>query len=333
MKILKIFGIVVGIHVFALILIFANPGCSSTSKPAPSPADTAAGASAPQSAPMITVPPAGGESLAGTPVAPAPGMDSTAPAAGDDTSGVRFSPTRPNTPAASAVLRAPVDNVTPASTYTVKSGDSFWSLQKKFHISYKVIAEANNLRTNSPLHPGQKLIIPAPASKATARSTPAVAPAGQAARSAGTSERPTAHEFKYKVKPGETLGGIAHKFGVSVRKLAVQNSISDPMKLRAGTELVIPGWQPAGGAAESRPAARHERATRSAPAPAPAPEAAPAASEPQPTPSAAPDQTPSGQVPNLLAPSPSEPTPTQTSTVPVINIDDGSATSSTSTNQ
>ena len=32
MKILKIFGIVVGIHVFALLLIFANPGCSSSSK-------------------------------------------------------------------------------------------------------------------------------------------------------------------------------------------------------------------------------------------------------------------------------------------------------------
>ena len=40
MKILKIFGLVVGIHVAALILIFANPGCSSSTKPAPSPGDT-----------------------------------------------------------------------------------------------------------------------------------------------------------------------------------------------------------------------------------------------------------------------------------------------------
>ena len=37
MKILKIFGVVVGIHLFALLLIFANPGCSSTSKPPPAP--------------------------------------------------------------------------------------------------------------------------------------------------------------------------------------------------------------------------------------------------------------------------------------------------------
>jgi hypothetical protein len=30
MKILKIFGIVAGIHAVALLLIFANPGCSSS---------------------------------------------------------------------------------------------------------------------------------------------------------------------------------------------------------------------------------------------------------------------------------------------------------------
>ena len=53
MKILKIFGIVVGIHVFALVLIFANPGCSSSSKPAPAPVDTVAKT---EPAPMITVP-------------------------------------------------------------------------------------------------------------------------------------------------------------------------------------------------------------------------------------------------------------------------------------
>ena len=42
MKILKIFGIVVGIHVFALISIFANPVGSSTTKPPPAPHDTVA---------------------------------------------------------------------------------------------------------------------------------------------------------------------------------------------------------------------------------------------------------------------------------------------------
>ena len=39
MKILKIFGIVAGIHALAFLLILANPGCSSTSKPPPAPAN------------------------------------------------------------------------------------------------------------------------------------------------------------------------------------------------------------------------------------------------------------------------------------------------------
>ena len=47
MKILKVFGVVVGIHVFALILIFANPGCSAMIKTTPSPSDTVAKTDAP----------------------------------------------------------------------------------------------------------------------------------------------------------------------------------------------------------------------------------------------------------------------------------------------
>ena len=67
MKILKIFGIVAGIHVLALLLIFANPGCSTARKPAPVPSDTVA-----QDAPVpaaVSVPvPAAAEPA---PVAPA----------------------------------------------------------------------------------------------------------------------------------------------------------------------------------------------------------------------------------------------------------------------
>ena len=47
MKIIRVFGIVVGIHLFALMLIFANPGCSSSSKPTPAPSDTVAKADTP----------------------------------------------------------------------------------------------------------------------------------------------------------------------------------------------------------------------------------------------------------------------------------------------
>ncbi len=310
MKILKIFGIVVGIHLFALILIFANPGCSSTSRPAPEPSDTVANS---QPSPTITVPSmvstaaaAPAEMAAITPAAGGFNPDAPATYAGSSSVGVRFTPTRPNTPAASAVLSQPVENVTPATTYVVKAGDSLWTLQKKFHINLKEIAAANGLKISAPLHEGQRLVIPTksmaigttPSSgKSPAASTSSALPSTPKAESAPAS-RPTNDEFKYTVKSGETLGTIARKFDVKTRDLAVHNNISDPRNLRAGTELSIPGWSPTGKSSKGSSASSTSKA---------APTTAPA------EPNAA---------PNLLEPSPSEPTPSSTTTVPVINIDE-----------
>lgn len=251
MKILKIFGIVIGIHLFALILIFANPGCSSTSKPPPAPSDTVAKSEPPASvrlpysAPENAYSPVSAVPVTFNPDAPA--TDSSASA------GVRFVPTRPGSPAASTLQATPVTDVTPATTYTVKSGDTLWDLGKKFHIPYAQIAAANNLKTSVPLHAGQKLIIPGQPLTAA----PAAAAAGSAANGTAKpaeSPRPAAaagNGVKHTVKPGETLGMIARIYGVKQGEIAVANNISDPQKIRAGMELSIPGWQPAGGAAKA----------------------------------------------------------------------------------
>src|SRR5512133_108045 len=110
MKILKIFAIVVGIHVFALVLIFANPGCSSTTKPAPAPTDTVAQ----PAAPPITVPTSSG--LSSAPSAPPPiTFNPDAPAVASSTSsvtsGLRVAPTRPGTPVAGVLVAEPVPDV------------------------------------------------------------------------------------------------------------------------------------------------------------------------------------------------------------------------------
>src|SRR4051812_46717203 len=101
MKILKIFAIVVGIHVFALVLIFANPGCSSTTKPQPAPSDTVT-ASAPTSMP-ISVPGASSSYAAGDAggaASPPISFNPDAPAVAASSAGtgsLRVSPTRPGT--------------------------------------------------------------------------------------------------------------------------------------------------------------------------------------------------------------------------------------------
>lgn len=276
MKLLKVFGIVAGIHVIALILIFANPGCSTNSHPAPSAADT-------NPAPMGTPPPAPSSTYTGSNVSVPLGPDSTAinaPVAGtsspvqmaplDDTSSGglmepgRFTPTRPGSPAATAMESSPVADVTPAQTYTVTRGDSLWSIAHRNHLTVAQLVAANNLKSTSVVQVGQKLIIPsheggaAPAAKSAAehavKSAAAKAPAGS---------------LTHVVQPGETLGNIARKFHVSVGVIATANSIADPSKIRPGQKLVIPGGkEPAktAAAATTPPLSQPAAATEAPPA-------------------------------------------------------------------
>ncbi len=47
----------------------------------------------------------------------------------------------------------------------------------------------------------------------------------------------------YIVEPGDTLSGIARRFGTTVEAMVVANGIDDPSKLYPGAELTIPGFE------------------------------------------------------------------------------------------
>ena len=96
-------------------------------------------------------------SAIGDPGAPAP--ISSAPAfSGSDASGrtpILFSPTRPGTPAATALEAQPVSGVVPATTYTVGKGDSLWTVAKKNHLKIADLCAANKLKPSTSLHAGR----------------------------------------------------------------------------------------------------------------------------------------------------------------------------------
>ena len=279
MKILKVFGVVVGIHVFALILIFANPGCSAMTKTTPTVADTAPKADT--ASPNITMPTvASGDS--------ATGFDPNAPAA---SSAIRYSPTRPNTPAAGALETEPVGDVTPATTYTVGKGDSLWSIAHKNHLTKSELAAANNLKPESTLRLGQKILIPGKTpSPVAAAPSAATAPAKAAvADAAAAPAKGPVDSVKHIVKPGETLGAIARKYQVKQGDLAVANNISDPKKIRPGMELVIPGWQAPAGKSAAKVGAKPVAKTTPEPAkPVSIPTISVAGEDQPPAPAAAP---------------------------------------------
>ncbi len=242
MKILKIFGIVVGIHIFALILIFANPGCSVSTAQSKEMARTQTDSA------TITVPglnPQSYGSSVDSPVTSAPLNESPItvapihfnPDAPATSGGARYSPTRPGTPVAAAIQTPPVADVMPVSTYTVVRGDSLWSLAKKHNLTVAELAATNSLSASAPLQLGQRLVIPGK-SAASVAETPAV--------SAPPAPKPTSESVTHVVKAGETLGAIARKYQVTVGEIATANNITDPAKIRPGRELIIPGWQAPG---------------------------------------------------------------------------------------
>lgn len=270
MKLLKIFGIVAGIHVAALILIFANPGCSTTSK-RPAASDTA---SLPDG-PVVSVPnlstdyssDAASSQMnayeSSSPVTTAPLLfNPDAPAIATDSG--RYSPTRPNTPVAGALKSEPVADVTPVTTYTVVRGDSLWSIAKRNGLTVSDLATANNLRASATLQLGQKLIIPGKAvTQPVATTLPAPIPEEiKEARTVTKKESVT-----HVVKSGETLGAIARKYQVSIGEIATANNISDPGKIRPGQELMIPGWTAPTSKPAAKPAATVTPPVESKPAP------------------------------------------------------------------
>ncbi len=218
MKIIKIFGAVLALHGLAFVLIFANPGCSSTKK-TPLSADTPAVVPAVEAAPMInlTAMPAA-INLSPNPAAVPAGFDPDAPAI----SGMeRYTPKRPSAEPAAA---APAKEDVPAKTYTVAGGDSLWTIAKRNDISVSELSRANNLSTSAVIRPGQKLVIPS-------KNVPT-------AKSGGTTGAAAA-ENTYRVKANETLAGIARRAGVSAATLRDLNALKTDA-LRVGQDLKLP---------------------------------------------------------------------------------------------
>jgi len=236
MKILQIFGAVVAVHLLAFIFIFASPGCQSGPQHQPTPDATMpaqSGVSQPSYAEPIVLAPApvdlGTPGVAYNPASP---------------SGYA-APTRPGSANAVAITPPkPVENVAPVSTYTVERGDSLWSIAKKHGITVAELAKANNVTSGTALKPGRKLIVPGkPGQPAAAATEAAALPA-----TATTTAKPVAsgEVVKHTVQTGESLGVIARKYGVSVGELAAANNITDPSKVRAGQQLVVPGYKATG---------------------------------------------------------------------------------------
>lgn len=117
--------------------------------------------------------------------------------------------------------------------YTVREGDSFYTIARQFAVSFDQLAQANaQLSDPTNLAPGQTINIPVaePESKVQAQTQQTVTcPPGT---------------FRYTVQPGDSMFLIAQRFGVSLNALIAANpQIQNPNLIFPGQVICVPSAQ------------------------------------------------------------------------------------------
>jgi len=114
---------------------------------------------------------------------------------------------------------------TTGAYYTVEPGDNLVRIGRHLGVSAQALARANGLESNSIIHPGQKLKVPA-AAPPTPPTTTANAPA-----------KPMA---EHTVQAGETFYSISRQHNISVDRLMAANPDTQPAALRVGQKIRLP---------------------------------------------------------------------------------------------
>ncbi|KXT77976.1 LysM peptidoglycan-binding domain-containing protein [Streptococcus sp. DD13] len=114
-----------------------------------------------------------------------------------------------------------------ADTYTIQSGDSFYSIAESFGLDPVQLAADNGMTIYDVITPGQQLSVPGVAQVPEApKPTAAVATTSQAS---------------YQVKAGDSFSSIAAAYGVDMYQLASANHLGIDALIIEGQSLVIPG--------------------------------------------------------------------------------------------
>lgn len=107
--------------------------------------------------------------------------------------------------------------------YTVKSGDSFWTIAKKYQVGVRQLARWNSMAPGDALGVGKRLVIwSAPQQVAIS-----------------SSDRQIIRKVGYKVRSGDSLYKIAGKFNVQVADILRWNKISKNKYLKPGQRLTL----------------------------------------------------------------------------------------------
>ncbi len=103
--------------------------------------------------------------------------------------------------------------------HTLQRGETLFSLSRKYGVSAEAIMEANNISNPDRINAGAELKIPL---------------------SENGGENARQESFFYAVEQGDSLYGLARRFGVTVTDLAAANGLDRNAQLKIGDRLSIP---------------------------------------------------------------------------------------------
>lgn len=106
------------------------------------------------------------------------------------------------------------------AVHVVQPGDSLYRIGLQYNVSVAALAQANNISNVAHIYSGQRLVIP---DLSGAVENPLVA------------VEPTYHV----VQPGETLAGIANRYGLTLAQISQINNISNPNRILRGQTLTV----------------------------------------------------------------------------------------------
>ncbi len=114
---------------------------------------------------------------------------------------------------------SPGESKTPSGYYTVRAGDTLYSMAARFGTTVDALSATNNLPANGLLYVGWTLKVPSAATAAAA---------------------PKAQTQSYIVQAGEYLALIAMRYNTTAEAIALANSLPNSWLVYAGQRLTIP---------------------------------------------------------------------------------------------
>lgn len=108
-------------------------------------------------------------------------------------------------------------NSTGKTYYTIKRGDTLWGVARRYGTTVQNLVEWNNIQNPNLIYPGQRLIL----------------------YGNFTSSNSNSNYSYYTVQRGDTLWGIARRYGTCPRRIARINGITNPNLIYVGQVLKI----------------------------------------------------------------------------------------------